>query len=173
MPLNYIKKYNIINDYKNFFQKNENNITLLNISFDEMERIKLLKELISNPFLIECIYIVFKEKKNNKNFNEEADEEDQNLDKKNIDNNNLLSKLFEFEIKHKNLNTLNLNLSDYSFNNINNIFASLNNLQSMKNIYLQFIHLPDKFIIKLEELEILKLYHCNNIYLDNNISTKK
>ena len=172
LPLNYIKKYNIINDYKNFFKKNENNITLLNISFDEMEQIKLLKELITNSFLIECIYIDFKGKKNSKNFNEDADEEDQNLDKKNNDKNNLLSQLFEFGINQKNLSTLNLNLSDYSFNNINNIFTSLNNLQSLKNIYLQFINLPDKLIIKLEQLEILKLYHCNNIYLDNNISTK-
>jgi hypothetical protein len=137
-----------------------------------MEQIKLLKELITNPFLIECIYIDFKGKKNNKNFNEDADEEDQNLAKKNNDKNNLLSQLFEFGINQKNLSTLNLNLSDYSFNNINNIFTSLNNLQSLKNLYLQFINLPDKLIIKLEQLEILKLYHCNNIYLDNNISTK-
>ena len=42
----------------------------------------------------------------------------------------------------------------------------------MKYLNLKNINLSDKFIIKLEQLENLNLYDCNNIYLDNNISTK-
>ena len=42
----------------------------------------------------------------------------------------------------------------------------------MKYLNLKNINLSNKFIIKLEKLEILKLYDCNNIYLDNNVSTK-
>ena len=170
LPLNHIKKYNLINDYKTFFEKNINYISLLNISVDEVEQIKLLKELNINSFLIKCIFIEFKKEKNIN----ENEENNVNLDKKNNDNNNLLSQLFEFLIKQKNLNSLSLNLNkfecDYKINN--NIFAPLNNLQSLKYLNLININLSDKFIIKLEQLEILKLYDCNNIYLDNNVSTK-
>ena len=170
IPLNYVKKYNLINDYKIFFEKNINNITLLNISIDEVEQIKLLNELNFNSFLIECIFIELKLKENIN----DKDENNENLDKINNENNNLILQLFEFLIKQKNLNSLKLNLNkfdqDYTINN--NIFTSLNNLQSLKYLNLEYLNLSDKFIIKLEQLEILKIYYCNNIYFENNVSTK-
>ena len=170
IPLNYVKKYNLINDYKIFFEKNINNITLLNISIDEVEQIKLLNELNFNSFLIECIFIELNLKENIN----DKDENNENLDKINNENNNLILQLFEFLIKQKNLNSLKLNLNkfnqDYTINN--NIFTSLNNLQSLKYLNLEYLNLSDKFIIKLEQLEILKIYYCNNIYFENNVSTK-
>ncbi len=170
IPLNYVKKYNLINDYKIFFEKNINNITLLNISIDEVEQIKLLNELNFNSFLIECIFIELKLKENIN----DKDENNENLDKINNENNNLILQLFEFLIKQKNLNSLKLNLNkfdqDYTINN--NIFTQLNNLQSLKYLNLEYLNLSDKFIIKLEQLEILKIYYCNNIYFENNVSTK-
>ena len=165
LPLNYIKIHNLINDYKIFFEKNTSNIKLLNISFDEVEQMKLLKELNINSFLIECIFIDFKKKERNITDN---DEKNENLDKKN--NVNLLSQLFDFLIKQKNLNSLKLKFNNLKINY--NIFSPLNNLQSLKYINLENINLLDKFIIKLDQLEILKIYYCNNIYLDNNSSTK-
>ena len=170
IPLNYVKKYNLINDYKIFFEKNINNITLLNISIDEVEQIKLLNELNFNSFLIECIFIELNLKENIN----DKDENNENLDKINNENNNLILQLFEFLIKQKNLNSLKLNLNkfdqDYTINN--NIFTQLNNLQSLKYLNLEYLNLSDKFIIKLEQLEILKIYYCNNIYFENNVSTK-
>ena len=170
IPLNYVKKYNLINDYKIFFEKNINNITLLNISIDEVEQIKLLNELNFNSFLIECIFIELNLKENIN----DKDENNENLDKINNENNNLILQLFEFLIKQKNLNSLKLNLNkfdqDYTINN--NIFTPLNNLQSLKYLNLEYLNLSDKFIIKLEQLEILKIYYCNNIYFENNVSTK-
>ena len=168
LPLDHIKKYNLINDYKRFFEKYRNNIKLINISLDKTEQVKLLEELNINSFLIECIVIELKKNSN------DNDENNENLDKKKNDNNNLISQLFAFLINQKNLNSLKLNFNkfDHDYKIDNKIFSPLNNLQSLKNINLENINILHKFIIKLEHLEILKMYYCSNIFFDNNTSTK-
>ena len=45
IPLNYIEKYNLINDYKLFFEKNIKSNNLLYITFDNNDQINILKEI--------------------------------------------------------------------------------------------------------------------------------
>ena len=50
IPLNYIEQFNLKNDYISFFQKDIENNNLLYINFDEINQIKILKELKINSY---------------------------------------------------------------------------------------------------------------------------
>ena len=56
IPLNYIEKYNLINDYELFLIKNKKSNNLLYITFDNNDQIKILKEIKIDYSKIKILY---------------------------------------------------------------------------------------------------------------------
>ena len=178
--LNYIKQFNLIDDYKSFFEKKYKNSNLLYVTFGDIDQLKLLKEMNIDFSLIKALFIKYekKEKELRDNYGgedsqDDGDDEGKDDDKEKFDKyDNIFSELFSLENIGKSLETLSLHLyglpMTYKINN--NIFNSLNNLKSLKHIYFDYLTLNQKFIIKLDKLETIHLESCKNIYLDNNTS---
>jgi len=176
--LNYIKKFNLVDDYKLFFDKKYKNSNLLYVTFGEIEQLKLLKEMNIDFSLIKAIFIRYEKMKKELKSDyggedSHDDDEGEDNDEKKLDKyDNIFSELFNLENIGKSLETLSLYLyglpMEYKINN--DIFNSLNNLKSLKLIHFSYLTLNQKFLIKLDKLETIYLENCKNIYLDNNTS---
>ena len=161
LPLNYIEKYDLKNDYQNFFQKNKD-ANLLNISFNDIKQMKLLDNLGIDFSLIKSIFLDIK--KINKN--NDSDESEEKI--------KIFSDFFSLKNLNNNLETLYLNLYEisYSYTITNDQFELLNDFNSLKHIYFSHLNLSSPFFIKLPTLETINFSYCENIYFLNDNTTK-
>ena len=175
----FIEKYNLVDDYKLYFDKKYKNSNLLYVTFGDIKQLKLLKEMNIDFSKIKAIFIRYEKKKKElkfdyggENSHDEGEEVEDKDEEKYDKYDNIFSELFNLENIGKSLETLSLYLyglpMEYKINN--NIFNSLNNLKSLKHIHFSYLTLNQKFIIKLDKLETIYLENCKNIYLDNNTS---
>ena len=152
IPLNYIEQFNLKNDYISFFQKDIENNNLLYINFDEINQIKILKELKINYYN----YLYF-------NSENELNNNEYNL---------YISTIFSLENIENNLETLILEfpklikISNSIIEN-NGCFNQINNLKSLKNIEFANLYFKESFIIKLNKLERINFQYCKNICFEN------
>ena len=152
IPLNYIVQFNLNNDYISFFQKDIENNNLLYINFDEINQIKLLKELKINSY--NSLYLNSENELNNNEYNL------------------YFSTIFSLENIENNLETLILEfpklikVSNSIIEN-NECFNQINNLKSLKNIEFANLYFKDSFIITLNKLERINFQYCKNICFEN------
>ena len=152
IPLNYIEQLNLKNDYISFFQKDIENNNLLYINFDEINQIKLLKELKINSY--NSLYFNSENELNNNEYNL------------------YFSTIFSLENIESNLETLILEfpklikISNSIIEN-NECFNQINNLKSLKNIEFANLYFKESFIIKLNKLERINFQYCKNICFEN------
>ena len=156
IPLNYIAKYNLVNDYKLFFEKNIKSNNLLYITFDNNDQIKILKEIKIDFLKAKKIYYQL----------------DYKFDKKINIYDSFFSEIFLLIQMKNNLETLCLNFSYLKNLKIDNdVFNSLNDLKSLEHIELDYIQFYKPFKIILPNLKTIRFNNCKNIDFDEN-STK-
>ena len=154
IPLNYIEKYNLKNDYISFFEKNTKSNNLLYIIFDKNEQINILKEIKIDFSKIKILYFSF----------------DYHSEKINI-NNLFLSEMFLLIDNKNNLESLCFDL--LRANKIDtDVFNSLNNLKDLKHIEFNYLEFSKPFKIILSNLENISFRYCKNIYFENENTTK-
>ena len=164
IPLNYIEKYSLYNDYISFFLQDDLSKYTLYISFSERSQIKILKQLKIN-FSISKVLVFYEENEieDNYSFN------DNNNNFK--DNEFLFKEIFSLNIFENNLQTLCLELKE-STEIKNNIFELLNKLDSLKNLEFKYLKFSPDFSIKLKQLELIYFVSCGNIYFNDEYVTK-
>ena len=154
IPLNYIEKYNLKNDYISFFEKNTKSNNLLYIIFDKNEQINILKEIKIDFSKIKILYFRF----------------DYNSEQINI-NNLFLSEMFLLIDNKNNLESLCFDLLRETKID-SDAFNSLNNLKALKHIEFNYLEFSKPFKIILSNLENISFSYCKNIYFENENTTK-
>ena len=162
IPLNYIEKYSLYNDYISFFQQNTLIKYPLFIYFLDRNQIQILKQL-----KIDC------SKSNILFFHEEDDYKNNSFyDHNNSEENELLFKeMFSLNIFESNLKALCLDLKEPTEIK-NNIFDIINNLNPLKNLEFKNLKFIPDFSIKLSKLDLVYFASCENIYFNDEYSTK-
>ena len=157
IPLRYIEKYNLKNDYISFFEKNKKSNNLLYITFDNNSQIKILKDINIDFSKVKILYFKF---------------DTDIFGKISINTNLCFSEILLLINMKNNLEILCLDFS-YEISTIDiNVFDSLNNLKSLKHIEFIYLKISAAFKIILPNLETINLNSCQNIYFDNEKSTK-
>ena len=152
IPLNFIEKYDLKNDFISFFEKNKKTNNLLFIEFENSEQIKTLKEINIDYSKVKVLYF--------------TNYKDTNI------NNSFFLEMFNLINVKNNLETLCLHFL-YTKKVDADAFNSLNDLKTLKHIELEYLEFSQIFKITLLNLEIIGLVKCKNIYFNNNENSTK
>ena len=166
ITINVIKKYKLKNDYILAFEnmnKSKFKYTSLIINYKLNKDIDFLKELNIDFKNIKKISFNIKEDEG------ETGDKEENIE--NIENcNYFLKNLFSFDNFGSNLLFLNIQFPIKEDEALDiNLIKNINNLKLLKFLILSEFILNETFEINLQNLEVLKLENCENIFLAGGI----
>ena len=166
-----IDNFNLKNDYISLFENlNNSNAKYKSIfySLKDVEKLNYLKDINIDFNKIKKITLKIGEENTDYNDEEEIYENEATVCSNN--NNHFFEDLFSSYGLQNNLIYLNICYTNYNIND--NIFENINNLKSLKYLYIQKFIFDKELKIKLNVLLILSIKNCQNIKISE-ISSEK